>query len=379
MKKKSQKPPEIGARKESLPSITIVKNERRQATHGEYRGMTPKPRVQGSTSPGERVKEIWKPKPCNEEAMERRIYLGMTYGTTSQRSTLANKVIRNGSQIEIEELLVSNHEPEIQWRCRSEIRIQEDKEIMDVEVVYMVEQDDDVDDDEDDGPLPRLKRIHQHHFEVGSIASRSGYSSEERGEELEENPFVIDIVTLADMQRQMKQQIQANDKKISQLNNKMIEMMAQMVAIMHRTAVADPISALPINHASNIASINLSNLQMPQVSRVQGTPEGGHEVNNLIRQLTPQNMASTSEPVTVAQLEGIISEKIKAIIATDHAKKLICKGFPDLAEYGQVPYPKGYSILKFNIFSSNSNPKQHLTKFKASYGNIECNDALFFR
>ncbi|KAL0923918.1 hypothetical protein M5K25_004706 [Dendrobium thyrsiflorum] len=35
---------------------------------------------------------------------------------------------------------------------------------------------------------------------------------------------------------------------------------------------------------------------MPQVSGVRGTPEGGHETHNVVRQPTPQNIASTSEP-----------------------------------------------------------------------------------
>ncbi|KAH0455355.1 hypothetical protein IEQ34_015387 [Dendrobium chrysotoxum] len=81
---------------------------------------------------------------------------------------------------------------------------------------------------------------------------------------------------------------------------------------------------------------------------------GGHEIYNITRQPTLQNIASTFEPVTAAQLEGIITERIKAIIAIDQAKKLIGKGRPYLMKYDQVSYPKGYSIPKFNTFNGNS-------------------------
>ncbi|XP_020679437.1 uncharacterized protein LOC110097411, partial [Dendrobium catenatum] len=94
---------------------------------------------------------------------------------------------------------------------------------------------------------------------------------------------------------------------------------------------------------------------------------------------TPQNVASVSEPVTVAQLEGLISEKIKAIIAAEQAEKLVGKGRPYPAEYDQVSYPKGYSVPKFNIFDSNKNPRQHLAQFKATCENTGDNDALLFR
>ncbi|KAL0919264.1 hypothetical protein M5K25_011349 [Dendrobium thyrsiflorum] len=70
----------------------------------------------------------------------------------------------------------------------------------------------------------------------------------------------------------------------------MTEMMAQMTAMMQmiqRTAAA---SVMP-NPPSDPP-----NLRMPQVSGVRGTPEGGHEVQNITRQPTPQNIASTSEP-----------------------------------------------------------------------------------
>ncbi|XP_020694453.1 uncharacterized protein LOC110108236 [Dendrobium catenatum] len=90
-------------------------------------------------------------------------------------------------------------------------------------------------------------------------------------------------------------------------------------------------------------------------------------------------MASASEPVTASQLEGLISEKIKAIIAAEQAEKLVGKSRPYPTEYDQVPYPKGYSVPKFNIFDGNKNPRQHLAQFKATCGNTGGNDALLFR
>ncbi|KAL0909852.1 hypothetical protein M5K25_020758 [Dendrobium thyrsiflorum] len=65
-----------------------------------------------------------------------------------------------------------------------------------------------------------------------------------------------------------------------------------MMRMMQRTAVAGAIPNPPADPP---------NLRMPQVSGVRGTPEGGHESHNVTRQPTPQNIASTSEPVTAAQ------------------------------------------------------------------------------
>ncbi|KAL0919280.1 hypothetical protein M5K25_011365 [Dendrobium thyrsiflorum] len=65
--------------------------------------------------------------------------------------------------------------------------------------------------------------------------------------------------------------------------------------MMQRTATAGPIADPPADPP---------NFRMPQVSGVRGIPEEGHEVYNITRQPTPQNIASTSEPVTAAQKES---------------------------------------------------------------------------
>ncbi|KAL0924562.1 hypothetical protein M5K25_005400 [Dendrobium thyrsiflorum] len=63
----------------------------------------------------------------------------------------------------IEEIFVPNDEPKIQWRRRSEIRIEEEEDeedTMEAAVVYMVEHD----DDDDDGQLPPPRRTYQDHY-----------------------------------------------------------------------------------------------------------------------------------------------------------------------------------------------------------------------
>ncbi|KAL0904815.1 hypothetical protein M5K25_026969 [Dendrobium thyrsiflorum] len=280
----------------------------------------------------------------------------------------------------VEEIFLPNQEPEIQWRRRSEIRVlevgeniagreenmeeekvdlneeggyideedyMEDEEdylnegggtineegvrdTLNMEVVYMVMYDEaDYDDGEDDGdwqPLPREGRDRQR--DIGSIIREGEHSLRgQEGEEVEENPFDEENTTLADMRRQMRRQMRAKDREISQLNEKMTEMMAQMTVMMQmmqRNVTVGPASTPPVDPP---------NLQMPQISGIRGIPGNGQGAQNTTRQPTPQNIASNSEPVTVAQLEGIITEKIKAIIAIDQAEKLVGKGRPYPAEY----------------------------------------------
>lgn len=79
-----------------------------------------------------------------------------------------------------------------------------------------------------------------------------------------------------------------------------------------------------------------------------------------------------------AQLEGIISKKIKPSIIVNKVEKLMGKGLRYHAEYDQVQYPKRNSIPEFNTFNGNSNPRQYLAQFKATCGNIGSNNALLF-
>ncbi|KAL0910789.1 hypothetical protein M5K25_018877 [Dendrobium thyrsiflorum] len=445
-KRRYQRPVMIEARRtpprERLSFPALERNKRRQrASHGEHRGMTPEPRVQGSAAERSRWKgkQIWGPKPRRdeEENEERVMNLGVTSDMAFRRSVPNSQehqkhthddIHSDGRHLgessrgsrrlatppkeesnfdcspRVEEVSISNQEPEIQWRRRSEIRVLEEGEniagreenieeekvdlnekggyideedymedeedylnegggkineegvsdTLNMKVVYMVRHvEPDYDDGEDDGdwqPLPREGRNRQR--DIGSIIGEREHSPrEQEGEEVEENPFDEENTTLADMRRQMRRQMRAKDREISQLNEKVIEMMAQMT----RNVAVGP-APTPL--------VDPPNLQMPQISGIRGNPGNGQGAQNTTRQPTPQNIASTSEPVTAAELEGIITERIKAIIAIDQAEKFVGKGRPYPAEYDQVPYPKGYSVPKFHIFNGTNNPGQHLVIFR---------------
>ncbi|KAL0907590.1 hypothetical protein M5K25_022008 [Dendrobium thyrsiflorum] len=422
MKKKYQRPLVIEARRipqRELPPL-VTREKFKQNLQEAHRGVTLGSRVQESAAERaqQKDKHIWRPRPHERGALGRQTNMGVTSGAASQKSSPTNKSHKKwipkkvpfdnpldgrhpgessreshhqpiaSSQEEasfdrsprIEEFFIPGDEPEIQWKRRSGIRTREDDEndegTMRVEVVYMVEHDDE----------PPLLRVYRRQHGAGSTAGRDEDSSEnEEEEEFEDNPLFADAATLAEAQRQMHRQMKAKDKEIAQLNAKVTEMMTQMTMMMQmiqRNITANPIPVQQTNHQA--ASSGLANPPVhpvPQVSGVRGSHEGGIESDRLIRQPTPQNVASTSEPVTVAQLETIINEKIKAVIALDQAEKLVGKGRPYPAEYDQAPYPKGYSVPKFNTFngSGNNNPRQHLAQFKATCGNTGGNDALLFR
>ncbi|KAL0903763.1 hypothetical protein M5K25_028165 [Dendrobium thyrsiflorum] len=351
--------------RERLSFARVETRERRDNPLGEHRGVTPELRIRGSTTERSRWKgkQMWRPRPHrDEERKEREIDLGVTSGAASRRSASTNKQrqkwvqkkthddtcpdgrhlgeFSKGSRHsltppkeesnfdrspQVEEVFFPNQEPKIQWRRRSEIRIPEEEEKEDMEeeekylkdeyymeyeqeelndtinmeVVYMVRHiEAEYDDGEDDGDWqPHPQQEYQHQHEAGSIAGGGDRSPRRQEMEVEENLFDDENATLADMRRQMRRQMRAKDKEISQLNEKMTEMMAQMTTMMQmmqRTAAAGTIPNPPTDPPI---------LRMPQVSGVRGTPEGGHETQNVIRQPTPQNIASTSEPVTAAQTD----------------------------------------------------------------------------
>ncbi|KAL0905669.1 hypothetical protein M5K25_024106 [Dendrobium thyrsiflorum] len=423
MKKKYQRPLVIEARRippRELPPL-VTRGKFKPNLQEAHRGVTLGPRVQESAAERaqQKDKQVWRPRPHERRALGKQTSMGVTSGAASQRSAPTNKSHKKwipkkvlfdnpldgrhpgessreshhqpiaSSQEEasfdrsprIEEFFMPGDEPEIQWKRRSGIRTREDgdeddKGTMRVEVVYMVEHDDE----------PPLLRVYRRQHGAGSTAGRDEDSSEnEEEEEFEENPLFTDTATLAEAQRQMHRQMKAKDKEIAHLNAKMTEMMTQMtmmMQMMQRNITANPIPVQQTNHQATSSGLaNPPAHHVPQVSGVRGSHEGGIENDRLIRQPTPQNVASTSEPVTVAQLETIINEKIKAVIALDQAEKLVGKGRPYPVEYDQAPYPKGYSVPKFNTFngSGNNNPRQHLAQFKATCGNTGGNDALLFR
>ncbi|KAL0903414.1 hypothetical protein M5K25_027793 [Dendrobium thyrsiflorum] len=360
-KKGAQRPLVIEARRtpprERLSFPPLGRNERRQrASHGEHRGVTPEYRVQGSTAERSqrKGKQIWRPKPHrdDEENEERMGNMGVTSGVASRRSAPNSRDRRKWVQKKthddtrcdgrhpgessrgsrrsptspkeevnfdrsprVEEILLPNQEPEIQWRRRSETRMleeeeedqqDEDEEEMDdainMEVVYMLRHTNINDEayydegEDDENRQPPVRRVYRRQREVGSTVDGGDRSQgEQEADEVEENHSDDENITLANIRRQMRRQMRAKDREISQLNEKMTEMMAQMGAMMQmmqRTAAVGPIPNLHTDPP---------NLRMPQVSGVRGTPEGGHETHNVTRQPTPQNIASTSEPVTAAQ------------------------------------------------------------------------------
>ncbi|KAL0919136.1 hypothetical protein M5K25_011211 [Dendrobium thyrsiflorum] len=194
-----------------------------------------------------------------------------------------------------------------------------------MEVMYMVrniniDNGADYDDDEYDGDWqPHPQQEHQHQREAGSTTGGGDRSSRGQEMEVEDNLFDDENTTLVNMRRHMRRQMRAKDREISQLNKKMTEMMAQMTTmmqIMQRTAAAGAMPNPPVDPL---------NLRMPQVSGVRGTPEGGHEVQNITRQLTPQNIASTSEPVTAAQKDHkkpVQEEQLETAVSKKTAKML---------------------------------------------------------
>ncbi|KAL0910999.1 hypothetical protein M5K25_019100 [Dendrobium thyrsiflorum] len=345
--------------RDRLSFARVERRERIDNPRGEHRGVTPERRVQGSTAERSRWKgkQIWRPRPHrDEERKEREIDLGVTSGVASRRSAPNSRDRRRWVQKKthddacyncrhlgessrgsrrsptppkeevnfdrsprVEEILPPNKEPEIQWRRRSEIRLlgegenmeenmkeeylkdedymedeqEEMNDTINMEVIYMVRHVEvEYDDGEDDGDWqPHPQQEYQHQHEAGSIADGGNRSQgEQEADEVEENHSDDENITLANIRRQMRRQMRAKDREISQLNEKMTEMMAQMTAMMQMMQKTAAASVMPNPPADP------PNLRMPQVSGVRGTPEGGHEVQNITRQPTPQNIASTSDP-----------------------------------------------------------------------------------
>ncbi|KAL0923445.1 hypothetical protein M5K25_007502 [Dendrobium thyrsiflorum] len=371
-KKRFQRPLTADVRRtpprDRLSLARVERRERIDNPRGEHRGVTPERRVQGSTAERSRWKgkQIWRPRPHrDEERKEREIDLGVTSGVASRRSAPNSRDHRkwvqkkthddihsNGRHLgkssrgsrrsitpskeevnfdrspRVEEIILPNQEPEIQWRRRSEIRLLEEENMeedventeelegeeelndtINMEVVYMVRHVEvEYDDGEDDGDWqPHPQQEYQHQHEAGSIADGGNRSQgEQEADEVEENHSDDENITLANIRRQMRRQMRAKDREISQLNEKMTEMMAQMTAMMRmmqRTAVVGAIPNPPADPP---------NLRMPQVSGVRGTPEGGHEVQN----------SNTSEKESINQpslCENLLQEQSLSTLESNNA------------------------------------------------------------
>ncbi|KAL0910155.1 hypothetical protein M5K25_021099 [Dendrobium thyrsiflorum] len=433
-KKRFQRPLAADVRRipprERLSFARVERTERRNNPLGEHRGVTPELHIRGSTTERSRWKgkQVWRPRPRrDDERKEREMDLGVTSGAASRRSASTNKQHQKWVQKkthddtypdgrhfgesskescrsltppkedsnfdrspQLEEVFFPNHEPEIQWPRRSEIRIPEEEEKEDMkeeeeehlkdeyymeyeqeelndtinmEVVYMVRHiEAEYDYGEDDGDWqPHPQQEYQHQHEAGSIAGGGDRSLRRQEMEVEENLFDDENATLADMRRQMRRQMRAKDKEISQLNEKMTEMMAQMTAMMQmmqRTAAAGTIPNPPTDPPI---------LRMSQVSGVRGTPEGGHETHNVIRQPTPQNIASTSEPVTAAQKNDkkpVQEEKWETAVSKKTAKMLKqLEGVPDVK--WKSPTEPVFNLKGLPKVQA-STSKQHLSQASSS-------------
>ncbi|KAL0904660.1 hypothetical protein M5K25_026789 [Dendrobium thyrsiflorum] len=338
MKKKFQRPLMIEARRtpprERLSSAVITrrKEERRQVPREAHRGVILGPRIQGSAA--ERAqrkgKQVWRPKPQRRKKMDENIISGVTSEAVSRRSAPSNQIRQTWVQKKahddahndsrhpgessrgsrhsptpateelnfdrsprIEDILIPNQEPEIHWRRRSEVQVREeeynDENTMEVEVVYMVSHIDDNDgDDEEDRRSQTREQARRRRRGARSVTSQSVRSSEEEeGEEVEENPFAEETLTLAQIRRQMRRQMKEKDKEISHLNEKMTEMMTQMTTMMEmmqKATSVGPVPAQPVNHAASVAPANPPDPHVPQASGVKGTPEGGNEAADNTRQ-----------------------------------------------------------------------------------------------
>ncbi|KAL0924072.1 hypothetical protein M5K25_004877 [Dendrobium thyrsiflorum] len=363
-KKRFQRPLTADVRRtpprERLSFTRVERRERRNNPLGEHRGVTPELHIRGSTTERSRWKgkQVWRPRPRrDDERKEREIDLGVTSGTASRRSASTNKQRQKWVQKKthddtypdgrhlgefskgsrrsltppkkevnfdrsprVEEILIPNQEPEIHWRRRSEVQVQEeeynDEDTMEVEVVYMVSHIDDNDgDDEEDRRSQTHEQAHRRRRRARSVTSQSVRSSEE-GEEVEENPFAEETLTLAQMRKQMRRQMKEKDKEISHLNEKMTEMMTQMTTMMEmmqKATSVGPTPAQPINHAASIAPAKPPDPHVPQASGIKGTPEGGNEAVDNTRQRTLQNVASASEPGEAYSISPFKSDKKKQV------------------------------------------------------------------
>ncbi|KAL0911094.1 hypothetical protein M5K25_019206 [Dendrobium thyrsiflorum] len=349
-----------------LPAARVTQEKLKSTPRGEHWSMKPELRIQESADKRSRWKrkEIWRPRLPERRLLEKNIRIGVTSSIASQRSaskknhqqwvpkekvpiinaynsrhfgesskesycqptSTYQKEINVDRTPPIEEVPVPHAEPEIYWKRRSEIRVQgndDEEDTMEVEVVYMVGH----------GDEPHQTRGYKRRNEPGPTSSKTTTSQEDQiqYEQLEgaEVPSGDDqnddqeeevlAETLAQAQRRLKFQMKEKYKEISELNSKMTEMMAQMTAmmqLMQKNIITNPALVQPADHHSSIPT-NLPTNPVPQVSGIRTAHEEENEADRLDHLQTHQNVASASDPVMTPQLESIINEKIKAVIASE--------------------------------------------------------------
>ncbi|KAL0910927.1 hypothetical protein M5K25_019023 [Dendrobium thyrsiflorum] len=355
MKKKYQRPfinktAKIPQRE--LPTARVTQEKLKSTPRGEHWSMKPELHIQESADKRSRWKgkEIWRPRLPERKLLEKNVRIGVTSGIASQRSAYKKnrqqwvpkekvpmtnaynsrhlgesskesycqptssyqKEINVDRTPPIEEVPVPHAEPEIYWKRRSEIRVQENDEeedTMEVEVVYMVGHED---------------QIQYEQLEEEEVPLGDGQNDDQEEEVLAE--------TLAQAQRRLKFQMKEKDKEISELNSKMTEMMAQMTAmmqLMQKNIITNPALAQPADHQNSIPT-NLPTNPVLQMSGIRTTHEEENMADRLDHLQTHQNVANTSDPVMTPQLESIINEKIKAVIASEQVEKFVITSSPIL-------------------------------------------------
>ncbi|KAL0911172.1 hypothetical protein M5K25_019292 [Dendrobium thyrsiflorum] len=349
-----------------LPAARVTQEKLKSTPRGEHWSMKPELRIQESADKRSRWKrkEIWRPRLPERRLLEKNIRIGVTSSIASQRSaskknhqqwvpkekvpiinaynsrhfgesskesycqptSTYQKEINVDRTPPIEEVPVPHAEPEIYWKRRSEIRVQgndDEEDTMEVEVVYMVGH----------GDEPHQTRGYKRRNEPGPTSSKTTTSQEDQiqyeqleGEEVpsgddqnDDQEEEVLAETLAQAQRRLKFQMKEKDKEISELNSKMTEMMAQITAmmqLMQKNIITNPALVQPADHHSSIPT-NLPTNPVPQVSGIRTAHEEENEADRLDHLQTHQNVASASDPVMTPQLESIINEKIKAVIASE--------------------------------------------------------------
>ncbi|KAL0906533.1 hypothetical protein M5K25_025034 [Dendrobium thyrsiflorum] len=303
--------------------------------------------VSRRSAPSNQIRQKWVQKKAHNDTNDSR-HPGESSRGSRHSPALAKEELNFDRSPRIEETLILNQEPEIHWRRRSEVQVQEeeydDEDTMEVEVVYMVSHIDENDsDDEEDRRSQTREQARRRRRGARSVTSQSVRSSgEEEGEEVEENPFAAETLTLAQMRRQMRRQMKEKDKEISHLNEKMTEMMTQMTTMMEmmqKATSVGPTPAQPINHAASIAPAKPPDPHVPQASGIKGTPEGGNEAVDNTRQRTPQNVASASEPDLLDRVAKF--EKLNLSKSESHPDK------PKKAKASDARKGEAYSISPF--------------------------------
>ena len=87
-------------------------------------------------------------------------------------------------------------------------------------------------------------------------------------------------------------------------------------------------------------------------------------------------------PLTKEEIQTMINQQVRNAAAGASRRPYKRQGRPYPALYDQVPYPNGYSMPKFRMFSGegkDDNPNQHLSHFKACCGNTGGDNIFLLR